>query len=506
MVASFDMLDTTSRALRTRATQDRARRKRRRFGLISLALVFLVAFSTAGYARWRLGQIASVEVPGLHAAKSGKPFNVLVVGSDSRANTGGRFGQVAGQRNDVTMVVHVEPGPRKVSLLSIPRDLLVPIADVGRQDKINAAFAGGPSRVAKTIEQSFGIPINHYLLIDFNGFRGIVDALGGIRIDFPYLSRDMDNQGHNLSGLDIRRAGCQKLNGTQALSLARSRDFSYLKDGRWRWDPDGDLGRVRRQQAFLQGVLSKGLSEGLTNPLKANSFIGAVVGDMTKDSGMKISEIVKTAARFRSFRPSAMQTFTIPTRALWVGKSYRGELLKRAEAQQVVAKFLGRPEPTPTTQRPGAAVTVSTLIHIRNAVGVPGLAQRARDQLVSAGFRVADVGNASVGGLAVTRILFHPGEASRAQALQSWIVGPSQVEASPIVAAGELTLLLGSNFSGVQRGASPTTAPPTSSASSGASSGGSSGAASGATGGQAGGKPAARKPALDLHDYDPHPC
>ena len=489
MVASLVMLDTTSRALRVRATQARARRRRRRLGVLGLALIFVVTGSTVGYARWRLGQIASVEVPGLHATKAGRPFNVLVVGSDSRANTGGHFGNVAGQRNDVTMVVHVEPGPRKVSLLSIPRDLLIPIADVGRQDKINAAFAGGPGRVAKTIEQNFGIPIHHYLLVDFNGFKSIVDALGGIRVNFPYPSRDMDNAGRNLSGLDIRRPGCQRLNGTQALALARSRDFSYLKGGTWRWDPNGDLGRVRRQQAFLQGVLSKGLSRGLTNPLKANAFIGAVVGDLTKDKGMKISDIVSTAARFRSFRPSAMQTFTVPTQALWVGKEYRGELLKQAEAQRVVGKFLGRPDLTTTTRPPDMAVTVSTLIHVRNAVGVQGLAQRARDQLVRAGFKVADVGNASVGGLAVTRILYHPGESARARALQSWIVGPTQVAQSAAIPAGELTLLLGSNFRGVQRGASPTT-------SSAAPSGGAGGAK----------MPAAKKPALNLRDYDPRPC
>ena len=94
----------------------------------------------------------------------------------------------------------------------------------------------------------------------------------------------------------------------------------------------------------------------------------------------------------------------------------------------------------------------------------------------------------------MTRILFHPGETARAQALRSWIVGPSQVEESATVPAGELTLLLGSNFSGVQQGASPTTGPPATSTPSGAS------------GAQAGGKPAAKKPALDLRDYDPRPC
>jgi LCP family protein required for cell wall assembly len=493
------MQDTTSRALRIHATRERARRKRRRLGALSLAVVLVLATSTVGYARWRLGQITSVDVPGLHVVEAGKPFNVLVVGSDSRANTGGRFGEVAGQRNDVTMVVHVEPGARKVSLLSIPRDLLVPIADTGRQDKINAAFAGGPGRVAKTIEQSFGFPINHYLLVDFNGFRSIVDALGGIRVNFPFPSRDMNDQGRNLSGLDIRRAGCQRLNGNQALALARSRDFSYLRDGHWRWDPNGDLGRVRRQQAFLQGVLKKGLSQGLTNPLKANAFIGAVVGDLTKDKGMKISEIVSTAARFRSFNPSSLATYTVPTEPLWIGQSYRGELLKQAETQRVVARFLGLPDPTTTTQPPDSMVTVSTLIHVRNAVGVQGLAQRARNQLVDAGFKVADVGNASVSGLAVTRILYHPGEEGRAQSLRSSILGPSEVQQSAAVPAGELTLMLGSNFSRVQVGASPTTGAPATSA-------------TGKSGSEAGAKkpatkrPATKKPTLALRDYDPRPC
>jgi LCP family protein required for cell wall assembly len=488
------MLDTTSRALRNQAIRQRTRRNRRRLVVISLALVFAVIFSTLGYARWRLGQIASVDVPGLHAASSGKPFNVLVVGSDSRANTGGKYGVVAGQRNDVTMVVHVEPASRKVSLLSIPRDLLLPIADIGRQDKVNAAFSGGPSRVAKTIEQNFGIPINHYLLIDFNGFKGIVDALGGIRVNFPFPSRDMDDKGHNMSGLNIRTPGCQPLNGTQALALARSRDFSYLRHGRWSWDPNGDLGRIRRQQAFMQGVMRKGLSQGLTNPLKANAFIGAVVGDLTKDKGMKISDIVSIATRFRSFSPSDLATYTVPTQPLWEGKVYRGEVLKQVDSQKVVAKFLGRPDPTTTTLGPDSALTVSTMIHVRNAIGIQGLGAKARDQLVAAGFHVADVGNASIGGLAVTRILYHPGDSALAQALQASILGPSQIQEDAGVAAGELTLMLGGNFTKVEVGGSnpATTAKPKTSGTSG----------TGATKTPA----APKKPTVALRDYDPRPC
>jgi hypothetical protein len=224
-----------------------------------------------------------------------------------------------------------------------------------------------------------------------------------------------------------------------------------------------------------------------------------VVGDLTKDKGMKISEIVSTAARFRSFNPSSLATYTVPTEPLWIGQSYRGELLKQAETQRVVARFLGLPDPTTTTQPPDSMVTVSTLIHVRNAVGVQGLAQRARNQLVDAGFKVADVGNASVSGLAVTRILYHPGEEGRAQSLRSSILGPSEVQQSAAVPAGELTLMLGSNISRVQVGASPTTGAPATSA-------------TGKSGSEAGAKkpatkrPATKKPTLALRDYDPRPC
>ncbi len=497
MIACLPMLDTTSRGLRKRAIRERMRRKRRRLVVISLALVLVLVFSTFGYGRWRLGQIASVDVPGLHSAKAGRPFNVLVVGSDSRANTAGQYGNVGGQRNDVTMVVRVDPGNRRVSLLSIPRDLLIPIADIGRQDKINAAFIGGPSRVAKTIEQDFGIPINHYVLVDFNGFKRIVDALGGISVYFPYPSRDMDNKGHNMSGLNVRRVGCQRLNGSQALALARSRDFSYLRDGRWRWDPNGDLGRIRRQQAFLEGVLKKGLSLGLTNPLRANAFIGAVVGDLTKDTGLKITDIISTGARFRSFSPSALATYTVATQPLWEGRAYRGEVLKQLETRQVVAKFLGLPDPTATTRPPSTAAAISTPIHVRNAVGTQGLANRARDQLVRAGFRVADVGNASISGLPVTRIVYHPGELAQAQALQAAVRGTPEIREDPNVHAGELTLVLGSNFTGVQVAAPATTTPPATTTTT----------TSSRSGAKAkGGKPAAKKPALQLRDYDPRPC
>jgi LCP family protein required for cell wall assembly len=488
--------------------EERGRRRRRRL-LVSLtvALALIMVVGSMGYARWRFGQIASVEVPGLHAAGNGEPFNILVVGSDTRSGANSRYGNVAGQRNDVTMVVRVDPGRRTVSMVSIPRDLLVPIAETGRTDKINAAFTGGPSRVAKTIEQDFGIPIHHYVLIDFNGFKRIVDALGGIKVSFPYPSRDMDDHGRNMSGLSIRRAGCQLLNGTQALALARSRDFSYVRDGVRRWDPNGDLGRIRRQQAFLQGVLKKGLATGLTNPIRANAFIGAIVHDLTKDKGLDIGDAVRLGTRFRSFSPSDLETFTIPTQPLMEGTIYRGEVVKQPAAQQVVAKFLGLPDPT-TSQSSGSApppaATTATLVHIRNAIGVQGLAARTGEQLRQAGFRVADVGNAGVAGLVVTRIAYPPGELAKAQALRTAVLGRAELREDPGLPSGELTLMIGSNFRGVQAVASATSAPNSTTKSTRPPG---SGATPGAPGGTPGAKkPPASKPTLELRDYDPRPC
>jgi polyisoprenyl-teichoic acid--peptidoglycan teichoic acid transferase len=176
---------------RTARTRARARRVRRRLVLgscVLLASLLVLAAAGYGYVHFRFGQIRSVRVPGLSQAAAGRPFNLLVVGSDTRAALdpaeAARFGSVGGQHSDVTMVVRIEPAARRVSLLSIPRDLVVPLTG-GGENRINAALAGGPGQLVQTIEQDFGIPIHHYLLVDFDGFQAIVNALGGIDVRFP---------------------------------------------------------------------------------------------------------------------------------------------------------------------------------------------------------------------------------------------------------------------------------------------------------------------------------
>jgi polyisoprenyl-teichoic acid--peptidoglycan teichoic acid transferase len=452
----------------------------------SLLLAFLVVATTAGYGyvHYRFGQIRSVKVPGLHRSSSGRPFNLLVVGSDSREGLddadGSSYGNVGGQRNDTTLVVRVEPASKRVAMLSVPRDLVVPIAGAG-ENRINAAFTGGPGQLVKTIEQNFGIPIHHYVLVDFDGFRAIVDALGGIDVRFPYPSRDFK------SGLDIREAGCHHLSGGRALALARSRYFAYQVDGVWHSDPGADLGRIRRQQAFLQSLTKAALDKGLTNPVRANAFVGSLVHEVTKDSALRVGDVIRTGAAFRSFSPSKLATYTLPVTVATDHPLGDVLLLKQPEAGTVVDRFLGR-APAPA---PGAAAPANTQLTVLNALGTTGLAATTATKLRQSGYRVATVGNAASADLARSQITYAPGRLADAKALASTLVGGASLLEDPSLAASQLTLILGPGFTGIR---------PLAPSGSGSKSSGSESSGSDAK------KTRPKKAVPDLRPYDPRPC
>jgi LCP family protein required for cell wall assembly len=453
----------------------------------SLLLAFLVVATTAGYGyvHYRFNQIRSVKVPGLHKSSSGRPFNLLVVGSDSRESLdpadGQRYGDVGGQRNDVTLVVRVEPARKRISMLSIPRDLVVPIAG-GAENRINAALTGGPGQLVQTIEQNFGIPIHHYALIDFDGFRAIVDALGGIDVRFPYPSRDAK------SGLDVREPGCRHLNGGRALALARSRYFSYQIDGVWHSDPWADLGRIRRQQAFLQALLKTALAKGLTNPVRANAFVGSLVHEVTKDSALRVTEVIRTGAAFRSFSPSKLATYTLPVNVATDHPLGDVLLLKQPDATAVVDRFLGR-EPTTPAATPGATAPASTQVSVLNGLGTAGLATTTAARLRGSGYQVTEVGNAPSTDLARSQVAYAPGRLADARTLASTLIGGASLIEDPTLTAPHLTLILGPGFTGIR---------PRNAGTPGSSASGSSGSGTKKT------KP--KQPVPDLRPYDPRPC
>jgi len=335
-------------------------------GVVVVALALVGVTTGYVYVQYRFHQVTKVTVKHLKVAPVGAPFNVLLIGSDSRANftpadvaAYGNETTAGGQRSDVVKILHVVPATGQVSVLSIPRDTMVTVAgdtsQTGTYNRINATYDTGPDQLVQTIEANFGIPIEHVVQLNFIGFRGAVDAIGGVNLDFPYPAKD------TYTGLNITSAGCQHLNGGYSLAVARSRHYEYYADGYWQGDGTSDFGRIQRQNAFLKALINQ--AEKQYNPLTLNAFIGSVVQGVTIDSTFTISELVSLAQQFRKFSSSNLATATMPTYAASSSDfaSYGAVLyVQQPQADQVISQFLGTPAPTPRTPPPGPYGVEST--------------------------------------------------------------------------------------------------------------------------------------------------
>jgi LCP family protein required for cell wall assembly len=228
------------------------RRVRRSTGqrlVIASAIVLVVCLLVGAALFWfvtsKLNNFDRVDVAVQNAAK-GAPENYLLVGSDSRDNIkegdpdAAAFleGEYGGHRSDTIMVARVDPRSQQIALLSIPRDLYVTIAGSDGQDRINTAYSSGPQTLIDTVSQALGIPVNHYVEVDFRGFQGVVDVLGGVPMYFDQPMRD------EWTGLQIDEPGCVVLKGPQALAFARARHVQVYDGGEWIDDPTADLGRA----------------------------------------------------------------------------------------------------------------------------------------------------------------------------------------------------------------------------------------------------------------------
>ncbi len=437
--------------LRTAHRMEQRRRHRwRRRLLYVLASVVVVAALGVGsiyvYASYRFDQIKKVHAKHLvHTASVNqqRPFNLLLVGSDSRAFVGnstqanafGTEGTAGGQRSDVTMVARFDPAAKTVTVLSIPRDLWVDIpgntSGVSGWNRINAAFDSGPDLLIQTIEKNLGIPINHYMSVNFPGFSGMVNALGGVTMDFPTEVKDA------YTGLHVTTTGCQVVSGTTALELVRSRHLFYL-DSNGYWESDGlsDFSRIQRQDAFFRAVLAK-LNSVSLNPLTINSFIGAAVGNLTIDDTFTKSDMFNLAQDFRGLSSSHLVTETLPT----IGFTTDGgaSVLKEAQpyAQQTIDAFnqIGTapaPSATTTTQKHATTTTVASLPHgqvtveVLNASTVSGIAHATASALEAQGFGVVGIGDATapLTSGAPSEILYGPSGREAAATLESSLSGP----------------------------------------------------------------------------------
>jgi LCP family protein required for cell wall assembly len=435
--------------------------------VLSLALVVLLIVLAAGgyaYLRFRYDQIHTVHVAGLTPELADHPFNVLMIGSDSRAALAptsgnvqafGSASQVAGQRSDVTSILHVDPVHHTAAILSIPRDLFVPLAGTNGSNRINEAFNHGPSQLVQTIQADLGIPVQHYVEVNFAGFQGAVDALGGVRMSFPFPAKDA------YSGLDITTTGCQTLNGAQALAVARARHYQYYENGYWHYDGSSDLGRIARQHVFLRAVAKAAVSKGLTNPLTANAFLGQAVNDFTIDDAMSMGDLVGLARLFKGFDPASLASYTLPTTPVNNYQSYGDILLpKQPDDSQVIAAFLnsapGKPAP-----KGGGIPPSQVSVEVLNGVGKAGIAHTVASELHQAGFNVVSTGNAGSFTYGRTVIAYASGFQAQAQVLQSRVVGGALLEEDHSLTGTQVALVIGSQWAGLQTaGAAATPTPP----------------------------------------------
>jgi LCP family protein required for cell wall assembly len=348
-----------SRRERRRATKKRRRPAERILrGLVGVvAVIVLIAALGYGYFRYQWSKVSSAPCSTCVAAANGAPYNLLLIGSDSRsgetAAEAQQFGtatDAGGQRSDTIKIVHVDPSTGTASTLSIPRDTYVTLSglpsstQLSAQNKINAAFAGGPDALIQTIQNTFGIPISHYIVINFFGLQDAVNALGGISLDFPYPARDRDCQTgvcYNNSGLNVTTAGCQVLNGQQALALSRSRFYEYYANGEWTYDQSSDIGRITRQNIIISAALNK--AKSTYNPLRLNGLLTGVVHDFSKDDGLSPNDLFALAERYHAFSGSQLQSYTLPTAPAYTTGGSAVEVVQPDEASQMIAQFLGGP-------------------------------------------------------------------------------------------------------------------------------------------------------------------
>ncbi|MFF7609424.1 LCP family protein [Streptomyces parvulus] len=342
----------------------RRRRRRRRLGRAGIAVTVLavgaVGVGWAVYAKLS-GNITSDEAAAAELARYERERptalvrgaqNVLLIGSDSRAGDGNaRYGRDSGtERSDTTILLHLAAGRDRATAVSLPRDLMVDVPGCRGRDgsrtepvfaQFNYAFAAGGSACSiRTVEKLTGIRVDHHVVVDFQGFKKMVDALDGVEVCLREPVDDKD------AGLRLP-AGRVTLDGEQALGYVRAR--KSLGDG-------SDTDRMDRQQRFLGALVNKVQSNGvLLNPVKLYPVLDAATSSLTTDPNLaSLRGLYDLVRGLRDVPTERVQFLTVPREA-YSGDPNRDQLVQ-PDAGRLFARL-----------RTDEAVTIAA-----PARGVPG--------------------------------------------------------------------------------------------------------------------------------------
>jgi LCP family protein required for cell wall assembly len=451
---SLVVLMSATPYVRPPAPAHRRRKERRwpkRVLVTSIALVVvLILLGVAGYfySRYRYDQVHKFSVGSLTVQGDSAPMNILLVGDNCRSclngqqvNAFGSGSEVGGGRSDVLMVLHLNPATHAASLLSIPRDTWLPVPGTNNEIRVDAALNQGPNALVQTVQQDLGIPINHYVELNFDSFQNIVSALGGLKMNFPDPLYDA------YSSLNVPTPGCHTLNGFQALAVVRARHLYYEQDGTWHYDGNGDLSRITRDHEFLRVLATSVSQRGLGNPITDNALISSLAPQLAVDSQLSLGTMVSLVLTFHNVNPNQMPQYTLPVQTdpndyFYGGTDYGSVVFPVwPQDQQVIDQFLGTSGPQAP---PPSGVTVQVL----NGSGGTDQATLASQALQAYGYQVVGVGDTqSQGQPSETVVRYAPGQLAAAQGIASHLSGNVALAQADLPSGTDVQLVVGTYLS-----------------------------------------------------------
>ncbi|MDY6807598.1 MAG: LCP family protein [Actinomycetota bacterium] len=409
--------------------------------------------------------------------------NYLIVGTDTRAGQNAKVGagttdDAAGARSDTIILVNIPANRSRVVAVSFPRDLQVDRPECQQWDnetgtygeplsaaygvKLNGVYAdGGPKCLVSVITQMSGLNINRFIAMDFYGFEKVVRAVGGVQVCSPTPLYDYE------LGQVLRKPGTQTLNGRRALNYVRARNIAS--------EGNGDYGRIKRQQLFMSSLLRSTLSGNvLSSPNKLNSIVNTFIEYSFVD-GVDTQSLLNLAESMQGIEAGRVTFLTIPTsgtttdglnneiprtddinaifNAIIDDAPLPGEQAREqasssstsATSSRTSSSTASEAEASPTQLSATAQNPGNVGVRVLNGTGRAGAAGDTSDQLVSMGFDVRGVADASEN-REDTVIRYGGGEQDSAATLATMFPGAS-IQLDRTVKSG-VEVILGSDYDG----------------------------------------------------------
>lgn len=340
------------------------------FGIL-LMVVSLAAVLAYKHLEGNIGGIPTDELTDRPEVKAPSAVNILVMGSDTRAgaNSAAAGGSTPGL-SDTTLILHLSASRKFAYGVSLPRDAMVERPDCAKKDgsgispgglvQFNSAYAvGGPLCTVKTVETLTGIRMNHFVVIDFVGFKAMVDAIDGVEICVP---EEVDDDIGNIN----LPAGTYNVTGQQALDYVRVRHGIGA--------PTGDIGRMKRQQTFIAAMINKVVSAGtLANPVRLFNFLDAATESLTTDKefanlrqmaslgrslkNIGLDKVKFVTVPFQAYAPDPNRLEWKPEAAgLWTLIRNDKPLSARYSDEAVTAGSGGKPSSSPSSKPSSSAI------------------------------------------------------------------------------------------------------------------------------------------------------